>query len=143
MKDESFYDTNIIYYAYDENEPAKKVICEKLIEDIFLGNSFGVISNQVLGELFKALIEKLKIDVEKAEKILNGIIDSENWIKINYNIETIRKAIITVRLYKVSFWDCLIAETMKENGIVKIYTENEKDFKKILGIKAINPLKKR
>jgi predicted nucleic acid-binding protein len=30
---------------------------------------------------------------------------------------------------------------MKENGINKIYTENEKDFKKIPGIKVINPLK--
>lgn len=42
---------------------------------------------------------------------------------------------------KVDFWDALIAETMKENGIVKIYTENEQDFMKIPGIKVVNPLK--
>jgi hypothetical protein len=30
---------------------------------------------------------------------------------------------------------------MKENGIDTIITENEKDFKKIPGIKVINPFK--
>ncbi len=39
------------------------------------------------------------------------------------------------------FWDALIAETMLENGVSTIYTENEKDFKKMRGINAINPFK--
>jgi predicted nucleic acid-binding protein len=30
---------------------------------------------------------------------------------------------------------------MKENGVYIIFTENEKDFKKIKGIKVINPFK--
>jgi len=41
---------------------------------------------------------------------------------------------------KVSIWDSLIAETALENGIVKIYTENLKDFKKIPGLKVVNPM---
>jgi predicted nucleic acid-binding protein len=31
---------------------------------------------------------------------------------------------------------------MKENNVYTIVTENEKDFKKIKGIKVINPFKK-
>jgi len=43
-------------------------------------------------------------------------------------------------MYKVHFWDALIAATMIENNVFTIFTENTKDFKKIKGITAINPL---
>jgi predicted nucleic acid-binding protein len=64
-----------------------------------------------------------------------------NWKKINYNENIIKKAINVTIEFKAKFWDAVIAETMKENEIVKIYTENEDDFKKIPGIKVINPFK--
>lgn len=66
---------------------------------------------------------------------------SVNWTKINYSADTLEQAMNTAINQKVDFWDALIAETMKENGIVKIYTENEQDFMKIPGIKVVNPLK--
>lgn len=141
MSDEIFYDTNILIYAYDKTQREKRRICKGLVAKVFEGKAIGVVSNQVLGELFEGLIGKLKVHKEDAKSIVYGIIDSVNWRKINYNEETIRKAITIVVEFKAKFWDALIAETMKENGIVKIYTENEKDFKRIPGIKVINPLK--
>ncbi len=39
----------------------------------------------------------------------------------------------------MSFWDSLLAATMKENNIFNIYTENIKDFK-VPWINAINPV---
>ena len=141
MKDEIFYDTNILIYAYDETEPEKRSLCKNLVEEVFRGKRNGVVSNQVLGELFKALVEKLKVSAEDAKSIVYGIIDSMNWKKINYNETTIKKAISVAIEFKAKFWDAVIAETMKENEIVKIYTENEEDFKRIPGIKVINPFK--
>ncbi len=41
--------------------------------------------------------------------------------------------------FKTPFLDSLIAETMKENGITSIITENAKDLTASLGITAINP----
>lgn len=143
MKDEFFFDTNIIVYAYDTSETNKQKICARLLENVYKNEIVGIVSNQVLGEIFKTLTGKIEmpIKVEDAELLIENIIESDKWIKINYNHETIRRAIITVKLYKVSFWDVVIGETMKENGIVKIYTENEQDFRKIPGIEVINPLK--
>lgn len=141
MKDEIFYDTSILIYAYDITEPNKRNIAKPLVDNVFNGKANGVVSNQVPGELFKSFIEKLKTTVEEAKSIVYGIIESENWIKINYDQETVKKAIINVEANKAPFWDSVIAETMKENGIIKIYTENEEDFKKISGVKIINPFK--
>ena len=51
-------------------------------------------------------------------------------------------AIETSILLKTNIWDTPIMETMKENNVYAIVTENEKDFKRIKGIKVINPFKK-
>ena len=144
MSDEVFFDTNIIVYAYDASEPMKQKICARLLERVYEKEIIGIVSNQILGEVFKALTENIEnpISIENAEVIVGSIVESENWIKINYDHDTVKKAILTVKLNNVPFWDTLIAETMRENGFVKIYTENEKDFKKIPNMRVINPLQK-
>jgi len=143
MNDELFFDTNILVYAYDASETKKQRACAQLVGKVFEGEIIGVVSNQVLGELFKGLTESIEIPIslENAELIIKDIIQSDRWMKINYDAETVKKAIVTVKFSKAPFWDILIVETMKENGINKIYTENEKDFKNIPGIKVINPFK--
>ena len=45
MKDEIFYDTNVLYYAYDLSEPEKRNTCKLLIRKVFMGEAKGVISN--------------------------------------------------------------------------------------------------
>ena len=144
MKDEIFFDTTILVYAHDITETTKRNICKPLIEGVFKGESLGVVSNQVLAELFSVLTTKMKVPLPKevAEKIVLDFIESSSWNKINYDPDTVKIAMFTSKIHNTSFWDSLICETMKENGIDKIYTENEKDFKKIPGIKVINPLKK-
>lgn len=143
MKDEIFFDTTVLVYAHDESEPKKRQVCKRLVEEVFKGERCGVISNQVAAELFSVLTKKMRRPLSKdmAEKIVEDFIGSENWVKINYDERTVKNAMFTSRDHNTSFWDALIAETMKENGINKIYTENDEDFKKIPGIKVINPLR--
>jgi len=143
MNDKILFDTNIIVYAYDASEPDKQKICAGLLEKVYENEINGTISNQILGEVFKGLTENIEkpISLDDAKLVIENIIDSDSWIKINYNHQTVKNTIVTVKIHRTPFWDSLIAETMKENGIVKIYTENEKDFKKISGIEVINPLK--
>jgi predicted nucleic acid-binding protein len=138
-----FFDTNILVYAYDISEEEKRVVCNKLLSQVFLSKLNGVVSAQVLAEVFYVLTKKVKntLDAEESKKIIFNFLKSENWLKISYDENTLEKAINTSIDVKIDLWDALIAETMKENGINKIYTENEKDFKKIPGIKVINPLK--
>lgn len=144
MNDDSkeyFFDANILAYAYDERFEKKKEICKKLVESVFKGETTGVVSNQVLGELFKALIDKFGVSVENAETIIKSFIISDNWVKVGYDTNTVLGAVALVKKFKSKFWDAVIAETMIESGVEMIYTENEKDFKRIQGIKVINPLK--
>ncbi len=143
MQDNLFYDTSVLVYAYDCAEKGKTAICKEYVKNVFAGNTFGIISNQVLAELFNVLTEQISypLDKEFAESVVNDFILAERWIKLSYDHRTVRKAMATSKKADIPIWDSLIAETMKENSIAEIITENEKDFKKIPGIKVINPFK--
>lgn len=134
-------DTNILFYAYDTTQGEKHLKSKRLVEDVFLGNKKAYLSVQNLAELFSTLIKDSRnpINKEIAEEIVNGFIFSGNWIKISYGPQTISGS---MRIFERGphFWDCVIAATALENLVTTIYTENVKDFEKIQGIKAINPL---
>jgi predicted nucleic acid-binding protein len=141
MKDKIFFDTNIICYAFDLNEVFKRGTCEKLIKRVLNGEIIGVVSNQVLGELFNAATGKLGVDPDKARILVQAIITSEKWEKVNYTYETINRAVEKFEHAEIPFWDLVIAETLKENGIKEIITENERDFRGVPGIKITNPFR--
>lgn len=140
-----FVDTNILAYAYDNSEKRKRKICFKLVRAAFEGESSYCVSNQILGELFVVLTRKVAkpLSKQKAGTIIRGFIDSQKWNKINYDHSTVRRALDDITTMNVSFWDLLIAETMKDARITNLYTENTRDFRKIPWITAINPILKK
>ncbi len=143
MKDKIFIDTNLIVYAYDESEREKRKICINLIKSFF-NEEEAYISNQILGETYNILTNKIErpLSKEDSQIIIESLIRSPSWIVLNYAIKEIQQAMDLSINYNLHFWDALIASTMLTHGIKTIYTENEKDFKKIPGLKIINPFKK-
>jgi len=59
---------------------------------------------------------------------------------ISFNEDTVINAIDISVKFKIHYWDSLLCATMKQNGITGLYTENEKDFKKIAWITVVNPM---
>ena len=141
MIDDIFHDTNILFYAYDLSEPSKREVCKTLVGKVFSGETRGFISNQILVELYNALTRKLVVEADTANLIVESFLASTNWHKISYNHFTIKSALHTSKAFGAPFLDSLIAETMKENGISSIVTENERDFARISGIQVKNPVK--
>ncbi len=141
MEDKSFYDTSVLVYAFDASDPKKHEICVNMMNELINSGKGAFISNQILGELFSVLTESISIPIDKklASEIINDFVAAKSWVKYNYTYNTVRNAAKASDEYRVHFWDALIAETMKENGINTIVTENVKDFKRVPGIKVVNP----
>ena len=133
-------DTNILIYAYEEEESEKKEVSLKLVEKCFANEAEYAISVQNLAEFIAAYTSKGKGKKELLEEAIRGIAEHNNFLKISYNENTIVNALNIIKEANAPFWDALIAATMLENNIHKIYTENTKDFS-IAGITAINPFK--
>ena len=144
MKDNEigFVDTNILAYAFDESDEKRRGPCESLVKAGFQGDAEYYISNQVLSELFVVLTKYVgkPLSKERAAVVVSGF-DSSRWRKLNYTHLTVKRAMQDLQTINASFWDMLIAETARDGGIRTVYTENEKDFKKIPWIQIKNPLK--
>jgi len=134
-------DTNILAYAYDKSDPKRRKVCEKLVRSGFEGLSPYYVSSQVLGELYVVLTRNVAkpLPKEEAGLIVGAFVESPKWGKLSYSHLTVKRALEDLRTINTSFWDIMIAETMKEAGVKTLYTENEKDFRKIPWVKVVNP----
>ena len=143
MRDEHFIDTSVLVYFFDDTDSRKHSIGLEFLSRVDAAETRPFLSSQVLGELYNVLTRKIAspMQTEQAVKIVKSFIDSNRWSKLNYTHATIGKALLLSSVYKVPIWDSVIAETARENGITTIMTENAKHFRRIPGIKAINPFR--
>jgi len=131
-------DTNILVISQSKKESEEKRNNAMFILDVSLTGKYGYLSIQNFIEFVNVIKNKLRStdDLE----IIATLNDFNSVFKLLfYSPETINKAISLSIETKVHFFDALLAQTMLDNNIHLIYTENTKDFKKIPGIKAINP----
>lgn len=133
-------DTNILVYASEKDEGAKIQKAKELINRCWKGEIALAVSSQNLGEFAYVSVKKAKLNLEEAKTFAGFIVEFHGFQKISYNAVTVLSAIDIAQEFKTSFWDSLLAATMRENGIFNIYTENISDFK-VSWIKAVNPLK--
>ncbi|HIJ97971.1 TPA: PIN domain-containing protein [archaeon] len=141
---EALIDTNILVYAYDTAEPQKRLACRKLAQKCWEKEILSAVLIQNLAEFYSVATKKIErpISKEDAEQIIYEIAASGIWRVLEIKITTLATAINYNKLYGLGIYDSLIAAAMAENAIATIYTENEKDFKKIPGLEVINPFKR-
>ena len=132
-------DTNILIYAFSEDNSTKNKLAKDLINKCWQGENNLAISAQNLAEFVFVSIKKIGLDHKEIKTIIGYITEFSGFKKINYSTTTIFLALDISYEFKMSFWDSLLAATMKENNIFNIYTENIKDFK-VPWINAVNPV---
>lgn len=142
---EGFIDTNILVYAFDQSEPSKNKKAVELFEKCQAGRYRLAVSTQILSEFVRTVTKKIPepLTVSETQRIVEHIIQLRQIPVFVIQPETILAAIQCHDTTGVSYWDCLIAETAKANGVYTILTENTKDFSKISGLKAKNPFQEK
>lgn len=131
-------DTNILVYAYENENSLKKRKAFELIKQCFRSEISLAVSNQNLAEFTYVTVKKRKLTLNEAKVNVEDISKFGGFRKIAYSSETILSAIDLANEFNMPFWDSLLAATMRENGIFNLYTENAKDFK-MPWINAVNP----
>ena len=107
-KDNFFVDTNILVYAYDSSAGKKWETSSKILSQLWTHQT-GVVSTQVLQELYVGLTRKVRIPVS-AEKAKEIVFDLLRWPLVINNGEHILHAIDLQRKHRFSFWDSLIIQ---------------------------------
>ncbi len=139
MNDKMFVDTNILVYAHDLDAGDKHEIATGVVSDLWESGN-GVISTQVLQELYVTLTQKVPSHPKKSQvrRILNNYLA---WDLAVNNGQTILQASEIEENYNISFWDAMIVSAAYSKNAAILLTEDLNEGQQIEGIKIVNPFK--
>ncbi|MBW2264219.1 MAG: PIN domain-containing protein [Deltaproteobacteria bacterium] len=133
----AFLDTNVLVYAFDRGDEAKRTASRRLIERLGAEGRLRL-STQVLQEFFVNVTRKIStpIGVEDAIHILD---DLAVWNPVLIDTDDIRRAARLSAEAMLSFWDALIVVAAAHSGASTLYTEDMSHGQEILGVTVVNP----
>jgi len=132
-----FVDTNVLVYAHDTTAGRKRDMAMEAILELW-NHETGVISTQVLQELFVSLTQKIPIPIDgrKARTILEDLCA---WDVVVNDEQSVLAAIDLKAKYKLSFWDSLILEAARRSGATTLYSEDFSNGQQVGGLTIVNP----
>lgn len=132
-----FCDTNVIVYAYDVTAGEKRQRAEALLGRLW-DDGTGIISVQVLQELFVALTRKVpsRIDLAEARGIVAAM---ATWQTVEPTRLDVLGATDAAERWRISFWDAMILVAARRGGAEILWTEDLNEGQDYDGVVARNP----
>jgi predicted nucleic acid-binding protein len=131
MNDKPFFDTNVILYAFRQDDARGQVAKALLAEG-------GAVSVQVLNEFVAVARRKLHRSWEEVRRAL-GILRVFCSEPVPLTIETHERALHIAERYGYSIFDSLIIAAALHVGAGTLYSENMRDGQAIDGVTIRNP----
>jgi predicted nucleic acid-binding protein len=119
MTERVFIDTNILVYAFLENDTIRHDASVKLMTDSIGSEIF--VSIQVMSELYAAL-SKNGVGHEEITKYLCELEETMNIQPICF--DTVKKCLSLKKKYSYSYWDSLILASSLESECTVVYSED-------------------
>jgi predicted nucleic acid-binding protein len=137
MSDRMFIDTNILVYAHDADAGEKHAAAAKTVADLWESRD-GVISTQVLQELYVALTRKVASSITRntARRLIKNYLA---WDLVVNDGAILLHASEIEGNYRLSFWDGLIVAAAYAKNAAVILTEDLSHGQTIEGIRIQNP----
>ncbi|MFB6100162.1 MAG: PIN domain-containing protein, partial [Candidatus Nanohalobium sp.] len=122
-------DSNILVYAFDRSEGEKHEAARKLVSELIESGKV-VLSVQNLTEFFFVSTNHIEqpIGEEEALDIIRDFRKSDATVESMTPENSIKAAKVHEKK-NTDFWDALLTQTLKQNEVEKIITENTQDFK--------------
>jgi predicted nucleic acid-binding protein len=132
-----FVDTNLFIYAQDEDEPAKRSVAQRLIEQL-AAEERAVISTQVLSEYVVAARRKLGLSLAVCREAVLLMCQLQ---VVSIRAEHVLSAIDLASLQSLSLWDALIVRAASASGCVRLLSEDLNHGQVIDGVRVENPFR--
>ena len=133
----TFFDTNVLVYAFDVDAPAKRKKAALLLSERAAAGEV-LISTQVLQEFYVAVTRKLAQPLAE-EAALVATRELTAFPIINVDANLVLAAIRSSREHRISFWDALIVEAARSGGASVLYSEDFNDGQRFDGAMVKNP----
>jgi len=134
MKDKFFCDSNILLYAFGNQDFKKKKIASKILLD-----EKCIISVQVINEVSNIMIKKLNFSNSQIEQFIHACYQRYLIVALD---ETLFTTACNIREnYNISYYDSLIVSSAINASCSILYSEDMHHNLKIDLLTIINPFK--
>ena len=129
-----FFDTNVLVYLFDDDEPRKQTAARELLAD---GGGF-VLGAQVLGEFFVTVTRKLARPLPLG-RARDAIVSLAEFPVQPITATLVNAAIERVERSRLSYWDALIVETSIAAAADVLSTEDMQNGQVFDGVRIDDP----
>ncbi len=137
MSERVFVDTNVFVYAEDEDEPAKRAVAQRLIQEL-AAEERAVVSTQVLSEYMVAARRKLGLSLAACRQAVLLMCQLQ---VVSIRPEHVLSAIDLASLHSLSLWDALILRAAAVSGCARMLSEDLNHGQVIGGVRVENPFR--
>jgi predicted nucleic acid-binding protein len=134
----TFVDTNVLIYAEDGREPARRGVAVRVLRDLW-ESGLGVVSTQVLQEFYNTGTRKLKMPPSLVRRI---VAEYAEWPVVETTPQLIVSASLLHEHHSFSFWDAMVVEAALLSGATTLLSEDLQDGRRIGGLTVRNPFQK-
>lgn len=131
----TFFDTNVLVYCIDTSDSRKQRVALDVVASC--GNAgLGILSTQVLIELYKTLVRKQKLSDATAELVILAYSD---WTCINSDVGLVHDAITLSIRHKTSIWDAMVISAALRSGAQTLLSEDMQHGQRFDSLTIVNP----
>jgi predicted nucleic acid-binding protein len=132
-----FIDTNVLVYALDEEQGQRHETARTLIEELWEGEQ-GVLSTQVLQELYVTLTRKLRKPMARARA--RAVVERyAAWPTHQVTPDDIIAASELEQRHSLAFWDALIIVAAQRLNATRVVSEDMQADRAFGGVRIFNP----
>ncbi|HEX6674259.1 MAG TPA: PIN domain-containing protein [Actinomycetes bacterium] len=135
MTERVFIDTNVFVHAEDEDEPAKRAVAQRLIQEL-AAEERAVVSTQVLSEYVAAARRKLGLSLAACRE---AVLLMCQLHVVGIRPEHVLGAIDLASVHSLSPWDALIVRAASASGCARLLSEDLSHGQVIDGVRVENP----
>jgi len=132
-----FVDTNVLVYARDPRDPAKRATAAEWIRMLW-AEKRGRTGAQLLSEYYDVITRKFPVPVRR-EDAWDDVQRFLAWNPQMVDTEILIKARAIEERYRLSWWDCLIVAAAQAQGCSLLLTEDLQDKANYGGVTVRNP----
>lgn len=131
----TFFDSNILLYAEDAASPVKQKVAIALVVE-HRRERTGVVSSQVIGKFFEVSTRRMKMDPAVVR------VQAEFYSRFDLIVPGLADAFAAMdlhRLYRYSYWDCLVIRCALASRCKILFSEDMQHGQVIDGLRIVNP----
>lgn len=132
-----FFDTNVLVYLFDHNEPVKQQRARTLFQKHTADSSL-LLSTQVLQEFYVTVTRKLSTPLGGPEAV-TALRHLATFSVVPVDANMVGRAAERNQREMVSFWDALILEAALAGGAARLLSEDMQNGQKVSGLVTENP----